>query len=130
MEEDSVPGVFHYGEACIEIKFRKNNMVTVHASTTKEHEYPLRDYVISLPFSDLITWLGMRLPAQGTGSCIPIKVKGDLFMNVRTNVPPYINFGGCIILRLNDEAEDLVQYLNSEYIKRFEKLQHKTLKHK
>ena len=117
---------FHYGEACINITFVKNNKVEVHASTTKFHEFPLREFRVTLPLTDLVTWFGLRLPAQGTGSCRPIRVKGDLMMNVRTNAPPYINFNNYIIIRLGDEADDLVQYLNAEYIRRFVKGKHET----
>lgn len=47
-------------------------------------------------------------------------------MNIRTNAPPYINFGNKIILRLGDEAHDMVQYLNSTYIEKFLKGLHET----
>ncbi len=123
---DREPKSFHYGEACIEVTFVDNNKVLLRASTTRSHEFPLRDFRVTLPITDLVTWFGLRLPAQGTGSCRPIRVKGDLLMNVRTNAPPYINFNNYIIIRLGDEADDLVQYLNSEYIRRFTKGRYET----
>jgi hypothetical protein len=123
---DNVEESFHYGEACIKVTFIDNNKVLIHASTTTRHEFPSREYRVSLPLTDLVTWFGLRLPAQGTGSCRPIRVKGDLMMNIRTNAPPYINFNNYIIIRLGDEADDLVQYLNSEYIRRFTKGKHET----
>ena len=117
---------FHYGEACIEVTFIDNNKVMLHAFTTRYHEFPLRVFRVTLALTDLVTWFGIRLPAQGTGSCRPIRVKGDLMMNVRTNAPPYINFKNNIIIRLGDEADDLVQYINSEYIRRFVNNRHET----
>lgn len=59
---------------------------------------------------------------------MPILVKGDFYVNVRTNVQPYINFGNCIILRLGDEAADLLQFINEEFLKRFAKREHTTIR--
>ena len=117
---------FRYGEAEFVIKFGRNNLVTISVETTRFHEFPLRKYRETLPLTDLVTWLGIRLPSQGTKSCRPVRVKGDLMMNIRTNAPPYINFGNKIILRLGDEAQDIVQYLNSTYIEKFLKGLHET----
>ncbi len=119
---------FHYGEACITIEFQKNNMVVVRATTTKKHEFPLRDFKSRVQFTDLVTMVNIKLPSLKTGSCMPILVKGDFYVNVRTNVQPYINFGNCIILRLGDEAADLLQFINEEFLKRFAKREHTTIR--
>lgn len=117
---------FTYGEASITISFYKNNKVGVLATTTKHHEFPYREYYCEVPFTDLITMINMRLPSLKTANCLPVLVKGDLYVNIRTNVHPYINFANCIILRLGDEAFDLLQYLNEKFLERYKDRSHIT----
>jgi len=117
---------FKYEEAEVSVTFYNNGKVLLTASTSEDHLFPCRNYKETLELTDLVSFIGFRLPSLKTSKNRKLKVKGDFSINARTNASPFLNFDDKIILRTDKEAADLLDFVNHEFLRRYYKNIHKT----